>query len=54
MSNFSIHSFTAASAFGALMRPRMAAGVPLMREISQVRVRGGGFFAMPQLCGNQM
>jgi hypothetical protein len=30
-----------------LIRPRMAAGVPLMREISQMRVRTGDFLAMP-------
>jgi hypothetical protein len=36
ISNFSIHSLTALSASVALMRPRMAAGVPLMREISQL------------------
>lgn len=43
ISNFSIHSLTAFSASVALMRPRIAAGVPLMREISQVRIWGGFF-----------
>jgi hypothetical protein len=43
MLNFSIHSLTALSASGALMRPRIAAGVPLMREISQVRIWEGFF-----------
>jgi hypothetical protein len=36
--NFSIHPMTVVSASGALMRPRIAAGVPLMRETSQLRI----------------
>jgi hypothetical protein len=47
ISNFSIHSSMAFSAVGAAIRPRIAAGVLLIREISQTCSFGwAGFLAM--------